>query len=225
MTPNPFAGKPLRYLIGADSEDMVIARDAVTVVPFDYEWPIRDPWVIGYGNLFDEENGGKYGPYLPDTDTSAQYDEGHIDPRGPGWLRNLRDQFTLRSRQGFKYIELDNADAYSIADVIGAIELAASYGLKVIAKNPMLLEGETHHLAHPNIYGAIVEKDCGRPKEMDEVRRQVGKPDLPVWFVAFGRGKAWAEHVAKECRLYRNMGVTWSRREYDTSEDILRPHA
>jgi hypothetical protein len=61
-----------------------------------------------------------------------------IDLRGLGWRRNLTEQFERRKRQGFEYIELDNPDAYSVADVVGAVDLAASYGLKVIAKNPKL---------------------------------------------------------------------------------------
>ena len=103
--------------------------------------PARHGVSIAYCNLFDEHNTGHYGPYLHSSDTAAEYNEGQIDPRGPGWEKNLREQFERRRNQGFEYIELDNPDAYSIKDVIGAIDLAASYGLKVIAKNPGLMEG------------------------------------------------------------------------------------
>ena len=43
--------------------------------------------------------------------------------------------------------------------MIGAIELASSYGLKVIAKNPGLLADATSYVAHANVYGIIVERD------------------------------------------------------------------
>src|SRR5262249_42738534 len=187
---NPLAGKPLRYLIGADSSGP--GHDgAVTVVSYDTTRPAQRGISIAYGNLFDEHNTGRYGPYLHTSDTAAQYNEGQIDPRGPGWEKNLREQFTRRKKQGFEYIELDNADAYAISDVTGAIELAASHGLKVIAKNPGLLKGilsqdgrerpdvlsqdgrkrpDVAYVAHPNIHGVIVEKDAGRPADMEALR-------------------------------------------------------
>ena len=132
-----------------------------------------------------------------------------------------------RRAQGFEYVELDNPDAYDIKDVIGAIELAATYGLKVIAKNPELIErGSVEYVAHPNVYGIVVEKLAGNPLGMNDLRRDAHKPDLPVWFVSFGDGAKWADNAAITIRLAgsRNMGVTWSRHgEYVTSEDILRP--
>lgn len=225
---NLLAGRPLKYLIGADNDGIVIARDAVTVVPFDYERKIRDPWVIGYGNLFWQRGAPDCPPYLKNTDTADEYDERVVDPRGRGWDKNLKWQFARWQKLNASVIELDNAAAYDIADVIGAIELAASYGLKVIAKNPCLLGGgSVKYVAHPSIYGIIVERDEDvTPLDMEQLRRGAGKPDLPVWFVAFGRkGKSWADGVAHTAKNYRNMGVTVSRRgEYTDSIDILRPH-
>ena len=180
---------------------------------------------IAYCNLFDERNTGRYGPYLHTSGTAKQYNEGQIDPHGPGWERNLREQFERRKKQGFEYIELDNADAYGVKDVIGAIELAATYGLKVIAKNPSLLEaGATPYVAHPNVHGIIVERGAGNADELDELRRKAGKPNLPTWFVSFGGGRDWANGVAKAAKNYRNMGVTYSSAgEYGNSIDILTP--
>ena len=53
----------------------------------------------------------------------------------------------------------------------GAIELAATYGLKVIAKNPKLVErGAAAYVAHPNVHGIIVEnRDGHRGIEFPEV--------------------------------------------------------
>jgi hypothetical protein len=220
---NPLAGKALRYLIGTESAGA--GRDGeVTMVSYGTSAPVRYGISIAYCNLFDELNTGRYGPYLHTSHTAAEYDEGQIDPRGPGWEKNLREQFERRQRQGFEYVELDNADAYSVGDVIGAIELAASYGLKVIAKNPSLLADAVGYVAHPNVYGVIVEKGAGGAADMDGLRRKAGKPDLPVWFVAFGSGRAWATGVADAARQYRNMGVTYSSAgEYGNAIDILPP--
>ena len=217
-------GKPLRYLIGTEASGPG-GDDAVTEVSYDTAEPARHGVSIAYCNLFDEHNTGHYGPYLHSSDTAAEYNEGQIDPRGPGWEKNLREQFERRRNQGFEYIELDNPDAYSIKDVIGAIDLAASYGLKVIAKNPGLMEGGAmSYVAHPNVYGIIVERDAGSPGDMDALRREAGKPTLPVWFVAFGSGRAWAAGVADAAKHYRNMGVTYSSAgEYGNAIDILPP--
>jgi hypothetical protein len=221
---NVLDGKPLRYLIGTDTSEPG-SDNAVTAVSYDTTQPVGRGISIAYCNLFDENNTGRYGPYLHTSDTAAQYDEGQIDPRGPGWEKNLREQFERRSKQGFEYIELDNSDAYSIKDVIGAIDLAAAYGLKVIAKNPLLLEGGARsYVAHPNVYGIIVERGAGDPGELDTLRRDAGKPTLPTWFVAFGAGRAWADSVAEAAKHYRNMGVTYSSAgEYGNAIDILPP--
>ena len=221
---NALTGRPLRYLIGASTSGPG-RDDDVTVVSYNATEPVRRGISIAYCNLFDERNTGKYGPYLHTSDTASQYNEGQIDPRGPGWEKNLREQFERRRKQGFAYIELDNPDAYAVNDVIGAIELAASYGLKVIAKNPALMErGAASYVAHPNVYGVIVERGAGNPDDMDVLRKKAGKPDLPVWFVAFGSGRAWAGSVANAAKRYRGMGVTYSSAgEYGNAIDILPP--
>jgi hypothetical protein len=101
---NFLEGKPLRYLIGADGVGQG-REDEVTVSPYD-AGPATHGISIGYCNLFDENNTGRYGPYLHKSDTAAQYNEGQIDPRGRGWDKNLREQFERRKKQGFAYIEL-----------------------------------------------------------------------------------------------------------------------
>jgi hypothetical protein len=221
---DPLQGKPLRYLIGTDASPSG-RDDEVTVVSYSTTRPAKHGVSIAYCNLFDENNTGRYGPYLHTSDTAAQYNEGQIDPRGPGWEKNLREQFERRAKQGFEYVELDNPDAYSIHDVIGAIDLAASYGLKVIAKNPGLMEdGATSYVAHPNVHGIIVERGAGSAGDMDALRREANKPTLPVWFVTHGDGRTWAKDVANAAKHYRNMGVTYSSAgEYGNAIDILPP--
>lgn len=221
---NPLAGKKLRYLIGADNPGEG-HPDEITEVP--YGWPLVWNGIsIGYCNLFDENNTGQYGPYLKTSDTAEQYREGQIDPRGPGWEKNLTEQFALRKRQGFEYVELDNPDAYGIEDVLGAIDLAATYGLKVIAKNPSLLGNEDDRSPScayvERCYGVIVEKGCGTAVGMNVLRKAAGKPALPVWFVFFGERLALAKATAKAAKAFKNMSVTWSREgEYGSSEDVV----
>ena len=219
---SPLAGKPLRYLIGADNPGNGSGSE-ITEVPYGAP-PVKFGISIAYCNLFDELNTGKLGPYLNTSDTAKEYHEGQIDPKGAGWNLNLNNQFTLRKRQGFQYVELDNPDAYKIDDVIRAIELADQYGLKVIAKNPGLLgRGARAYVEHPNVHGIIIEKDAGSPMPTNSLRGVAGKLDLPVWFVAFTGGRMWAEKTAAIIRqqAYREMRVTYSGRgEYVNSIDI-----
>lgn len=225
-TTNPLAGKPLRYLIGTD-EPGVGRNDELIEVGYDVSAPTARGIGIAYCNLFDERNTGKFGPYLRSSDTADKYREGQIDPRGPGWERNLREQFERRGRQGFHYVELDNPDAYDVQDVIRAVDLAANYGFQVIAKNPLLMDGDPlAYVAHPAVVGAIVEQDAGTPSQMDKLRCRARKPDLPIWFVAFGAGagRTWAMKIAEQAEPYRHMGVTFSPgSEYGRSLDILCP--
>lgn len=214
------AGLALSYLIGAT--DPVGTEGRLVEVGYDAGLP-KHGVGIGYVNLFDERNSGKYGPYRKPTQTAAQYKESVPDASGPGFEANLREQFSRRKSQGFKYVELDNPDAYSLEAVMWATALAESYGLRIVAKNAVLLKGGVQWLAHPNVYGVIVEKDAGSPAEMAAMRPS---PDFPVWFVSFGKGRAWARLVAAEitARGYPNMGVTWSAQgEYTRSMDILLP--
>ncbi len=216
------AGKPLRYLIGGSAGQG--GDDEVTMVSYGTHSPVKHGISIAYCNLFDENNSGNYGPYLKSSDTAKQYKEGQIDPQGAGWEKNLREQFERRSKAGFAYIELDNADAYKIKDVIGAIELAATYNLKVIAKNPGITDDAVSYVSHPNVHGIIVEKGAGGATQMERLRHRAGKPDLPVWFVAFGTGRSWAHGVANNAKSYRNMGVTYSSTgEYRNAIDIVQP--
>jgi hypothetical protein len=129
----------------------------------------------------------------------------------------IAEQFERRKRQSFEYIELDNPDAYSVADVVEAVDLASSYGLKVIAKNPKLMEGDPlPYVAHPNVYGIIVEKGAGNAHDMHELRERAAKPNLPVWFVFFDEhprhtaGKAAAKEAAALGQQYASMYVTYS---------------
>ena len=58
---------------------------------------------------------------------------------------------------------------------------------------------------------------------MDALRRKAGKPDLPVWFVAFGDGRTWADQIATAATTHKNMGVTHSSRGQYGNASNVRP--
>lgn len=206
---NPLVGKPLRYKIGSDNPGPGSLVEIIEVA-YDIENPPPVGMAFAYCNLLDERNTGRFPPYREQTGTAKKYDEGVPDANGVGFEANLREQFTRRRDGGFRYIELDNPDAYALRDVIRATDLAQSYGLGVIAKNPLAMdEDATAWLRHPNVFGVIVEKDAGTPDQMQVMRVASGKPDLPIWFVFFGDGLAAARTAAIRARKFSNMGVTF----------------
>jgi N-acetylmuramoyl-L-alanine amidase len=222
--------KALSYLIGADLEDIADDDARMTEVPYD------DPRVgsgdnIAYCNLFHEnyeDEGPIYEPYLPDDDVSGQYNEGRIDPRGAGWRRNLDRQYALRRAQGHTTIELDNPDSYdTYFDYV--MEEVENSGFLIIAKNPVLLSlnNALRYVSHPNVIGIIVERGMQSVALLDLLRKDCGKPDLPIWFVAFdldghGVGWSWANKMAEQVAGLGHVGVTYSEYgEYVNVEDVL----
>lgn len=202
--------KKLHYLIGADPEDIEADEDSITVVPFDCP-PLAKGLSVGYCNLLEEPSRrGRYGPYLKDNDTARAYSERVIDPKGPGWIKNLLEQCSRRAHEGFKYIELDNADAYRLDYVLEALSFARIHGLQVLAKNPK----DVDYLRHPAVCGVIVEEDCGAPAFHEHLRTKAGRPDLPVWFVSF--------NGTTPLKLFHNMGSSVSPQgEYETSKVLV----
>jgi len=224
--PNSLAGMALDYLIGADGPQA--GKDGrITETPFEEGPAARGP-SIAYCNLRREDGEPpEFGPYLPHDDIFEQFGEGKPDPAGPGFLRNIVEQLDRCKALGHTLVEQDNPDSYSLPAVMRGVDLARQRGLGVIAKNAHLLgAGAQTYVAHANVFGIIVEKDCGTPAQMDQLRRAAGKPDLPVWFVSFGGGRNAATQTVQAITSsgFANMGVTYSRKgEYGSSEDILVP--
>ncbi len=220
---------PLRYLIGADAATVVAVSGHVTEIPYDAARAIAAPSIL-YGNLLDEEYARhhRYPPYLKQGETAHEWNEGQIDPAGAGWLRNLDDQIAKARRLNATALELDNADSYHLDEVTEAYDYVHAAGVDVVAKNPLLVEGDhVALLSHPAVVGVVVEADCGTCDGMQSLRRLAGKPTLPVWFVSNKREKAWAGRRAATInyRGYVEMGVTWcpATDDYSQCVDILVP--
>lgn len=225
---NPLAGKPLHYLIDKDSDQG--ADGVITEVGFDATRAPQKGIAAKYGNLLDQDPCKCFGPYLKPSDTAQQYGERVIDPKGKGWHNSLIRQFNRAIAQGFRIMELDNPDSYSIAANLDALDLAQKFGLKIIAKNPGLVDpGMDAYIKHPTIVGIIVEKGAGTPDSMDRLRRANNLPTLPVWLVAFDRGGkskgwAWANSIAPAVRRL-GMGLTYSSgSEYGNVVDVVKPN-
>jgi lysozyme family protein len=223
---NPLAGLALDYLIGAEGPQSG-KEDRITETPYG-EPPVALGPSIAYCNLRREDGEpAEYGPYLPHDDIYREYHEGRPDPAGQGFERNIVEQLDRCKELGHTLVEQDNPDSYPLYAVLRAIDLAQQRRLGVIAKNPGLMkDGALDYVAHQNVFGIIVEKDCGSAQEMDALRRRANKPDLPVWFVSFGDGRSWARETAQDIQAacYANMGVTYSASgEYGSSDDVLLP--
>src|SRR6202045_422944 len=209
---NPLAGRPLDYLIGGDGPQA--GKDGRSTETSYGVRPAARGISISYCNL--GRGAGEpaaYGPYLSHDDIYRQYHEGRPDPAGQGFERNIVEQLDRCRELGHTLVEQDNPDSYPLTAVMRGLDLAQQRGLGVVAKNPGLLkDGALDYVAHQDVLGIIVEKDCGTPEEMDALRRRADKPDLPVWFVSFGDGHSWARETAQDIQAagYANMGVTYS---------------
>src|SRR3984893_356736 len=223
---NPVAGLPLDYLIGADGPQS--GKDDRITEPPHGVGPAAVGISFSYCNLRREAGEpAAYGPYLSHDDIYRQYHEGRPDPAGQGFERNIVQQLDRSRELGHTLVEKDDPDSDPRTAVVRGLDLAQQRGLGVVAKNPGLLkDGALDYVAHQDVFGIIVEKDCGSPEAMDALRRRADKPDLPVWFVSFGDGHNWARETAQDIQGagYANMGVTYSGSgEYGNSEDVLPP--
>lgn len=199
--PSPLYGKPLIYLTGAKDTPRAIPGNVVEGPAHNRTMADGDD-KIAYCNLFHD----------PDTD----------------WNASIIGQLTRVAGLSFKFAELDNADAYSIGDVQKMTTLAHSYGLGVIAKNPVLTNGPLQFIAHPNVFGVIVERGAGAPATYDYLRSRARKDGLiPVWFVF--DGPDGAQQCADQITLggFKGMGVTYSTdngvNAYIDSHTVLLP--
>lgn len=233
-TPELLQGKRIRYLIGADGPGEG-AADTFTVVSYSATRPAARGLSGAYVNLLVEGGSpNRYAPYLRPTETARRYGEGVPNPAGPGFELNLRDQLARRRAQGFSIVgDLDNPDAFSCTAVARAYDVAAEFGMSVVAKNPGLGcaqsnggEARTRRAVIGLIRRAvaiIVERGAGDPSDMDELRTAAGRDAMQVWFVFFGTGSGAAAATARQIasRGFRNMSVTYSSRgEYGSSEDV-----
>jgi hypothetical protein len=237
VTLPPLAG-PLHYLIGGNDT----AHDQpgiITELSYD-----ADHGETRYGNLRDEKGRytslrdanrrGRYAPYLPGDDITGSYGEFTPNPRGGGYLRNIRAQIARAIKFHAVRIEWDNPDSagLSVDDVLIAHNEAWAHGLRTIAKNPLLVSDPAKYISHQSIDLVVMERDDeGRGSDaMDLLRRSIGQPELAVRFVAFHaddeNGLRWANAVASNIRRkgLQNMGVTFSYgSEYGSSTDLQRP--
>lgn len=214
---------PLFYLIAVDDQ-VTGAAGCITEPGYDAPPPRRGMF-LQYGNLYDQTGSGRYGPYPHRrTDTSDQYNERVVDLHSDGGKRLLQDQCAKAVRRGAFGIEWDNPDGYSLGDVLMACDAAMKNGLKVAAKNPLACPWDSYaYVSHPAVIGIIVEKDDeATPAAYDALRRRCRKPDLPIWFVAFDDGHAWAKKTARSAASFKNMWVTYdpSGEEYADAELI-----
>lgn len=220
---NPLAW--VRYAIGGNINEV---PDRVTMYGYG---AVHSP-SAKYINLYSEDGEvPEYGPYLPRTRTASEYEEGVPDPNRMGFWRNLDDQLYRAVTGKARWVETDNRDAYLNSVVLKVFDTVAARGLQVICKNPGMSdhdEDSTELLRHSAVVSSIIEKGDVTPGEFHLMRAEAGKPEMPVTFVSFGDGRAWAERVAEEIFTHRyvNMGVTYDRaaNEYGGEiEDILKP--
>lgn len=222
---------PMQYLLGVDNPAGLVGY--ITMCSFDTQVPPRLGMAAWYVNLYVEEGElPEYGPYRRKTGTAGQYNEGVPIFSGAGFKKNLHRQLDKVVRLGGKYIELDNRDAYSndeYLDTLDWIQQEYPQIKGVFCKNPDdsdLSPDPVKLLKHRLSVGVIVERGETFPQHIEAWRKAAGKPNLPVWFVAYGYGIVWAGICADSIKKnnYKCMGVSHSNKgEYGNSVDVYSP--
>jgi hypothetical protein len=230
MSQEELYGLSLRYLIGGWDDDPSIEpeTDVIYEFGFDVQRPSRSSMLaIKYGNLLDQSKTDRYGPYLVPTGNALAFNLKVPDPKKTGYYLNIHSQLELAQKFGYKLIEWDNPDNenFVLFDLKRAIDVAMTYKIGVIFKNPGLIKFDiTPLIAHPNVFGMIVEENCGIVPALDKLRRDAKKPLLPIWFVSYGSSDQWAQDIATEARRFFHMGVTHSYNgRYNQSLDVFKP--
>lgn len=212
---NPLAGKPLRYRIGRENEDVPLIGADGELTEGTYDDGLPSAGIgVGYCNTFDQSQGFVFGPHLADDKVSAQYDERRVDPQREGWPRLVAEQILRRKRQVLQLIEWDNIDGYANYGVDLILKLyddTHAAGLGILAKNPRNLVGSLSIVKHAGVVAVINELGAGSPDEMEDLRRRALRPDLPIYWVFWGSKQlATARAYGKiiKDRGYLNMSVT-----------------
>lgn len=129
---------------------------------------------------------------------------------------------------GFRHVEIGPTGRLRLGEFMELLTHTHGLGLGVIARNALRSTGSFQYLSHPNVFGCVVERECGSPTEYDNLRRDIRKDGLlPVWFVFDGADGA--DGCAEEIRLrdLKGMGVTFaaglSPVKYDDSHSVLTP--
>lgn len=224
---------PLRYLIALDSDPWP-GEQAGAITVLGYKCEARPTGIFfDYGNVRDQEGGRKYSPYDPDKDNDdigrpkeqGGYGEPAPVPGGDGFVRLIDKQIASAKALKADGKDWDNIDTWTVPDALWVFDRTWAAGLQVAVKNPILVKGgdRSKLLSHPAAAFSIVEKDAGWPHEMDALRKQAGKPDMPVRFTFREGEREEADRCAAEAKNYTDMGVTISKGEYASVEHILLP--
>ena len=168
---------------------------------------------------------GKYAPYLHTSDTAEQYSEGQIDPKGPGWEKNLREQFERRSVRGSTYIELDNPDAYAMEDVLGAIDLAPPTASRSSPRTRASWSGDKRRMsAIPMSLGSSWSAAPARPRKSTRFGARRASPSCRFGSSPSARAEAWAKSWrARRSTIAKHGRDVFEPGEYGNAIDILPP--
>jgi len=227
---------PLRYMIGVDDVESIIRlRDMIVELPYDAPKtftgppPLPGP-VFGYINALDEEYDNaifgdkhRYGPYAKAGDTAEDWNEGQLIVGSGQWAKCLHDQCERWQPLEPDAVEIDNPDSYTLEEALQTVDLVASFGFNIVAKNPHEIKGDhARYVAHPSVVGMIVEAGCGNAMQNDGIRRAANKPDLPIWFVHNRAERSQANSRASEIlqHSFKRMSVSWSSSAEDYASSI-----
>lgn len=204
--------------------------------PYNYDDEANESWYLNF-DWQDEFIGddqsrylGKHKEFVDElSDTNKGYDELALKPKSEGWYNWIGDQVGRAVKSDTGYVEFDNLDYAYERDpsaVREAYELAITWGLKVLLKNPTAEQIAEFNLrdkyGNSGIAGCIFESGAMSPEEFAEARELVN-PNLQASWVFHSGNKNRAEiyGTIQEARNVKGTSVQWGPTEYHGMSILL----
>lgn len=136
----------------------------------------------------------------------------------------LTDALEFAKSKGLTLAELGlGALVWNLGSIAEATTIAHSFGIGIIARNPMLTSGPQQIMAHNNTIGVIVERACGTPAGHAELRERAHRTKLlPVWFVY--DGPEGAQQCAEQIQHGHFVGMSVYYRAAGALQTVLTPY-
>ena len=199
------AGKPLRYLIGGSAGPGPRRRSDDGELQHQFAGQARHQHRL-LQSVRRDTIPASTAPTCTTRTPRSSTTKARSIRRARAGRRTCASSTSAAARPGFEYIELDNPDAYNDQGrdrrhrARGHLRSQGDREESRHHRRPGRLRLASQRLRHHRREGR------GGAADMERLRKRAGKPDLPVWFVAFGSGRGWA--TASPAR--RRAIATWA---------------
>jgi hypothetical protein len=197
------------------------------ITPYEYDEESHQSWYLNFDwqpdFIGDDDQSrylGKHNEFVDKlSPINWQYKEKSLKPRSEGWYNWIGDQVGRAVKSDTGYVEFDNLDNIMKRDPIAVMEayqLAITWGLKILLKNPTAGQIAAFNLkdrqGNSAIAGCVFEAGSMTPEEFAECR----PPGLQATWVyhSGNRNRAEIHHTVDEVNAVKGTSVQWGPSEY-----------